>query len=85
VPTTAGHIRAPTDLGDAVMSAAVDSVPGAAARAPQSRSQESRTFWRSLLYFNTYRLVAALALLVMATTWSSALPFGSRDYAKRAF
>jgi two-component system sensor histidine kinase PilS (NtrC family) len=62
------------------MSIAVESLAGPAARAPQRRSHDPRTFWRSLLYFNMYRLVAALALLVMATAWSSALPFGSRDY-----
>ena len=38
------------------------------------------TIWRSLFYFNVYRLTGAVLLLVMATAWGGTLPFGSRDY-----
>ena len=38
------------------------------------------TVWRSLFYFNVYRLIGAVLLLVMATAWRDTLPFGSRDY-----
>ncbi|HZN24828.1 MAG TPA: HAMP domain-containing sensor histidine kinase [Burkholderiales bacterium] len=37
-------------------------------------------FWRSLFYFNAYRVIGAVLLLVMATAWSDTLPFGSRNY-----
>jgi two-component system sensor histidine kinase PilS (NtrC family) len=38
------------------------------------------TIWRSLFYFNVYRLTGAALLLVMATAWGETLPFGARDY-----
>ncbi|MGZ8228142.1 MAG: sensor histidine kinase [Burkholderiales bacterium] len=41
----------------------------------------SNALWRSLYYFNIYRVSAALLLLVTAAAWSSTLQFGSRDYA----
>ena len=52
--------------------------PGAVER-PSTDSRPD-AFWRSLLYFNTYRLIGAALLLIMATAWGDALPFGSRDY-----
>jgi two-component system, NtrC family, sensor histidine kinase PilS len=44
------------------------------------RGSEPDTFWRSLFYFNVYRLAGTLVLLVMASAWGGSLPFGSRDY-----
>lgn len=78
--TTAGFIREPTDSRGPVMSIAIESpeYPTMAAAPP---SGEPHAFWRSLYYFNVYRLVGAVLLLVMVTLWSSALPFGSRDHA----
>jgi two-component system, NtrC family, sensor histidine kinase PilS len=55
------------------------------AAAPPGTRQLARTepeaFWRSLFYFNVYRLTCAITLLVIATVWSGTVPFGSRDYA----
>jgi len=50
--------------------------------APASRPyvQHAEAFWRSLFYFNVYRLIGAVLLLVMATMWGDTLPFGSRNY-----
>ena len=36
-------------------------------------------FWRSLFYFNVYRLLVALLLLMSVAVWGSSLWFGSRD------
>jgi two-component system sensor histidine kinase PilS (NtrC family) len=63
------------------MSIALQPLAGAAPDAAYPRPSEPEAFWRSLFYFNIYRLSCALVLLVMAATWSAAFPFGSRDYA----
>jgi len=39
----------------------------------------SEQFWRSLFYFNVYRLLVALLLLLSVAIWGSNLWFGSRD------
>ena len=39
------------------------------------------SFWRSLFLFNVYRLIVAVILLIVATTWRQGLPFGGRDLA----
>jgi two-component system sensor histidine kinase PilS (NtrC family) len=62
------------------MSTAVERILPSAAPASRPLAAEADTFWRSLLYFNVYRLIGALLLLIMATAWGSTLPFGSRDY-----
>jgi len=36
-------------------------------------------FWRSLFYFNVYRLLVALLLLMSVAIWGQSLWFGSRD------
>jgi len=36
-------------------------------------------FWRSLFYFNVYRLLVALLLLLSVAIWGPNLWFGSRD------
>jgi two-component system sensor histidine kinase PilS (NtrC family) len=41
----------------------------------------SEQFWRSLFYFNVYRLLVALLLLLSVAIWGSNLWFGSRDLA----
>ncbi|HSE01805.1 MAG TPA: PAS domain-containing sensor histidine kinase [Burkholderiales bacterium] len=51
--------------------------PGARAY-PGAHSEQ---FWRSLFYFNVYRLLVALLLLLSVTVWGSNLWFGSRDLA----
>ncbi len=79
--TTAEHIRKRSDDADPVMSIAVESLQNPAAHEPTRLPHEPDAFWRSLFYFNIYRLVCAVVLLAAATAWSSALPFGSRDYA----
>ena len=38
-------------------------------------------FWRSLFYFNVYRLVASVLLLAVTAVWGNTLQFGSRDLA----
>jgi two-component system, NtrC family, sensor histidine kinase PilS len=45
------------------------------------RTAEPEAFWRSLFYFNVYRLTCAATLFLTTTAWSGAFPFGSRDYA----
>ncbi len=37
-------------------------------------------FWRSLFYFNVYRLIVALLLLMSVAIWGQSLWFGSRDH-----
>lgn len=37
------------------------------------------SFWRSLLFFNVYRLIVAVLLFAMIAVWGDTLPFGSRD------
>lgn len=37
------------------------------------------SFWRSLLYFNVYRLIIAVLLLTIVAVWGNTLQFGSRD------
>ena len=43
------------------------------------RRQYGDVFWRSLFYFNVYRLTAALVLLAAALTLGSDFPFGSNS------
>jgi two-component system sensor histidine kinase PilS (NtrC family) len=43
------------------------------------RRQYGDTFWRSLFYFNVYRLSAALVLLAAAVTLGDDIPFGSNS------
>jgi two-component system, NtrC family, sensor histidine kinase PilS len=62
------------------MSTAVGPVFTSGASASRPRVQHAEAFWRSLFYFNTYRLIGAVLLLIMATLWGHTLPFGSRDY-----
>ena len=48
-------------------------------RAVPTTGRQSDAFWRSLVLFNLYRLIAALILVVVAATWRHNLQFGSRD------
>ena len=41
--------------------------------------EHSELFWRSLFYFNAYRLLVALLLLLSVAIWGPNLWFGSRD------
>jgi two-component system sensor histidine kinase PilS (NtrC family) len=68
VPTIAASTRTPGELSRAPAGAELHRPGGYA-------------FWRSLFYFNAYRLACALTLLAIATSWSGAFPFASRDYA----
>ena len=43
------------------------------------RRQYGDAFWRSLFYFNVYRLVAALVLLAAVVTLGNDVPFGSNS------
>jgi hypothetical protein len=43
------------------------------------RRQYGDAFWRSLFYFNAYRLAAALVLLAAAVTLGDDVPFGSNS------
>jgi two-component system sensor histidine kinase PilS (NtrC family) len=62
------------------MSTAVERLFTSRAPTPRPVAQHADTYWRSLFYFNTYRLIGAVLLLTMAAAWRDTLPFGSRDY-----
>jgi len=62
------------------MSIAVEPLTSSAGGARRPLGHTDDTIWRSLFYFNAYRLIGAVLLLVMATAWGDTLPFGSRDY-----
>ena len=49
------------------------------AQAAPSAGEHPEPFWRSLFYFNVYRLLIALLLLLGVVIWGSNLWFGSRD------
>jgi len=49
------------------------------ADAPAPSGEHLDSFWRSLFYFNVYRLLVALLLLVTMAIWGAHLWFGSRD------
>jgi two-component system sensor histidine kinase PilS (NtrC family) len=46
-----------------------------------SAAEHAEPFWRSLFYFNVYRLLVALLLLLSVALWGGNLWFGSRDLA----
>ncbi len=74
------RIKELTDRAQPVISTAVES-PTSLPPATTAMARERHTYWRSLYFFNVYRLVGAVVLLVMVTLWSSTLQFGSRDRA----
>ena len=53
----------------------------ASASSAEGLSQEalSHSFWRSLFFFNVYRLVVAIVLLTVVFAWGERIQFGSRD------
>ncbi len=61
--------------------AGVDQPAAWGADAAVSRGEFPESFWRSLFYFNVYRLLAALLLLMSVAVWGTNLWFGSRDLA----
>jgi two-component system sensor histidine kinase PilS (NtrC family) len=62
------------------MTTAADRIFPADPAAAGSGAGRPDALWRPLAYFNAYRLMGAMLLLVMASAWRDALPFGSRDY-----
>jgi two-component system sensor histidine kinase PilS (NtrC family) len=67
------------------MPAARELTIAGAALKPPVRDHASAALWRSLRYFNVYRLVAAALLLMIAAAWGSNLQFGARNYALFVF
>ena len=63
------------------MSAAREFTAAGAFEKPFVRGYASAALWRSLHYFNVYRLSASALLLMMAAAWGSTLQFGARNYA----
>lgn len=49
------------------------------ADAPAPAGEHAEPFWRSLFYFNVYRLLVALLLLMSVAIWGTTLWLGSRD------
>jgi two-component system sensor histidine kinase PilS (NtrC family) len=47
--------------------------------AAAARREFPEPYWRSLFYFNVYRLLVALLLLMSVAVWGTNLAFGSRD------
>ena len=47
--------------------------------APASRGEFPEPYWRSLFYFNVYRLMVAVLLLMSVAIWGTNLSFGSRN------
>jgi two-component system sensor histidine kinase PilS (NtrC family) len=78
VPTTAARTSEASERRRAVTAAraALAHHGGFSGGVP---APEPDSLWRSLFYFNVYRVAGALVLLVIATTWGTALPFGARD------
>ncbi|MFN7085910.1 MAG: sensor histidine kinase [Burkholderiales bacterium] len=56
-----------------------DSNRAAAAVAEAKDGLFPASFWRSLFFFNVYRLTVAALLFAMIAVWGESLPFGSRD------
>jgi two-component system sensor histidine kinase PilS (NtrC family) len=52
---------------------------GALVMPPPARGHAT-ALWRSLHYFNVYRLIASALLLLMAAAWGPSLQFGARNY-----
>ena len=61
------------------MATAVERQVNWAATAAPPSGAGTDPFWRSLFYFNVYRLAGALVLLVIALTLGDTVPIGSRD------
>ena len=57
----------------------MSSIPFAVQDFSVERRQYGDVFWRSLFYFNVYRLVAALVLLAAVMTLGNNVPFGSNS------
>src|SRR4051812_3507286 len=57
----------------------MSSIPFAAKNFSVDRRQYGDAFWRSLFYFNVYRLGAALVLLAAILALGSEVPFGSNS------
>ncbi|MGH6629170.1 MAG: hypothetical protein ACREB3_05535, partial [Burkholderiales bacterium] len=53
--------------------------PSWEAQAAPYPGEHPEPFWRSLFYFNVYRLLIALLLLLSVVIWGPNLWFGSRD------
>src|SRR4051812_38855598 len=62
------------------MSIVVERFTRSAEQIARAQPREADALWRSLFYFNVYRLAGAAVLFTMAAIWSTSLPFGSRDY-----
>ena len=81
MPTTPALTTKRIDAHAAVTPALTAPLAGAPVTPANPRVSEPEAFWRSLFYFNIYRLTCALTLLAVVTMWGGAVPFASRDYA----
>ena len=62
------------------MSIAADPLMSSAPLNSGAIAREPDALWRSLFFFNVYRIAVAVVLLVIAIAWGGYLPFGSRDF-----
>jgi two-component system sensor histidine kinase PilS (NtrC family) len=55
------------------------SAVASAAAGPAGTAAYPDSFWRSLFFFNVYRLIVAVLLLTVVAIWGNTLQFGSHD------
>lgn len=58
----------------------MQSIAGRFAAGAREHQEYPESFWRSLFYFNVYRLIVAIVLLGVGVFWRRMVQFGSHDF-----